>query len=364
MVTMKKKEINFYKPLAFVLLILILLELQFKFNIFSDLNGIKRMFGSPESDKVMVLVNSEKIYQSEFNATYNSLKIGNPAVAKSDVLQLLIEQKVLVSKAKSLGITVNDSEVKQYLDQYIQQVGGEQQFDFTLKSLNLSKEMFENMLREQIYIQKLFEQYYFNQIDIDDNEVNDFVEQQFGSADAVNDSVKQTLKEALLAQKRIIFIQEKVDELVKEADIRFLADFEDYSGMIPSDVDDSIAINDNSIKDDSTLKTVQIDVPEDNLSMQGNRQLNSDLKECVKKQSEDVDFFIICDDCDMFKSFFADKDRKAYIGTPDDETISLIKNCLSSVYQGYIPEVICLNNGKSLTDDFDSKLESFFEDCV
>lgn len=366
----KDKKVNIYKPLAFVLLILILTELQLKFDVFSGLHltNIKGIFGSRD---VIAIVNGEKISESEFNATYASLRSTNSNVTEYDILKLLIEQKVLVSKAKELGISVNDSEIEQYLDMYIQQVGGKDSFDSTLESLGLSEDLFKRMLREQIYIQKLFEQYYFDMVNISDEEVDLFVEQQFGSKDALNESVKASLKEALLAQKRIDFIQKVVDDLVKHAKIKFLKKgfgselFEmqlDSSELQPT-VEPS-GMN-NETENSKSQETAPVEANTENNNNNENNNLGDSIKECIKtKFSEDIDFFVICDDCDMFNSFFKDKEAKAYIDKPNDNTIAIIKDCLSSVYQGYVPEVICLNNGKSLIDNFDSQLESFFESCI
>ncbi len=375
-----KGKFNFYKLLTFVLLVLIIIVAQMKFKILpsscpaslSISNFLSNLMPDFSRERVIAIVNGEKILESEFNATYNSLMFANPGITKSDVLELLVEQKVLVSKAKSLGITINDSEYQFYLQQYIDQLGGEEEFKKTLDSLGLNRKVFENLLKEQIYIQKLFEQYYFNQVQIDDEEVNQFIEQYFGSEDAVNESVKESIKEALLAQKRIDFVQQKVDELKAEADVKILVDITDNNldqeenldldTVIAPDSDSEEEQELNNAVETTTVTEEQI-VQEDTVN---EPEVNAaDLKACVEKKiAKDVDFFVICDQCDSFESFFQGRTDKVYIGTPDDTTISLIKECLSEVYQGYIPEVICLNNGQSITENFDSELEQFFNACV
>ena len=76
--------------------------------------------------------------------------------------------------------------------------------------------------------------------------------------------------------------------------------------------------------------------------------------------------WFIDDDCDFFERFINKSAlyNVTYITRPSSAAIEIIDDCLSSLYKGYVPEVICINNGKILYDNFNTELSNFIKQCV
>lgn len=95
---------------------------------------------------------------------------------KGRILDDLIVQEVILQQAKESGIEVSDEEVESEVATITEQFGGEELLDQELSNLNMSREQFEEEIRNSVVFQKLQEAE-FAQIEIDEDEVAAFYEE-------------------------------------------------------------------------------------------------------------------------------------------------------------------------------------------
>ena len=117
-------------------------------------------------------VNGEKISQDELNEAMLSL-YGN------EVLNTLISNKVIELEGEKEKIEVTEEEIQAELDELIEMYGGEESFQAIIESNNLSEEMF----REDIRIYKLTSKLMEKEIDITDEEISTYFEENKSSFD-------------------------------------------------------------------------------------------------------------------------------------------------------------------------------------
>jgi peptidyl-prolyl cis-trans isomerase SurA len=121
-----------------------------------------------ELDRVVAIVDKEVILDSELNAQIQFLAMNNKIDAKTpglreEVLNNMINEKLLVAKAIEDSVTVSDDEVQQQLDQAIQsrvqQVGSESRLE-ELYGMPLSKikREYRDEMRKNLLAQKLQQQ--------------------------------------------------------------------------------------------------------------------------------------------------------------------------------------------------------------
>src|SRR5512135_3772130 len=121
-----------------------------------------------EIDKIVAIVDKEVILESELNAQIQFLALNNkidpktPAL-KEEVLNNMINEKLLVAKAIEDSVTVTDEEVQQQLDaaiqQRVQQVGSEARLE-ELYGMPLSriKREYRDEMRKNLLAQRLQQQ--------------------------------------------------------------------------------------------------------------------------------------------------------------------------------------------------------------
>jgi peptidyl-prolyl cis-trans isomerase SurA len=121
-----------------------------------------------ELDKIVAIVDKEVILESELNAQIQFLAMNNKIDPKTpglkeEVLNNMINEKLLVAKAIEDSVTVTDEEVQQQLDaaiqQRVQQVGSEARLE-ELYGMPLSKikREYRDEMRKNLLAQKLQQQ--------------------------------------------------------------------------------------------------------------------------------------------------------------------------------------------------------------
>src|SRR5512135_1325336 len=119
-------------------------------------------------DRIVAVVDNDVILQSELDAQVQFLALNNKIDPKTpglkeQVLQNMINEKLLVAKAIEDSVTVSDEEVQQQLDQAIQQrvqqVGSEARLE-ELYGMPLSriKREYRDEMRKNLLAQKLQQQ--------------------------------------------------------------------------------------------------------------------------------------------------------------------------------------------------------------
>ncbi|MBI4536308.1 MAG: peptidylprolyl isomerase [Ignavibacteriae bacterium] len=167
-------------------------------------------------DRIVAVVGNDMILESELNAQVQFFVFNNRIDPKTQglkeqVLQSMINEKLIVAKAIEDSVTVTDEEVSQQLDavlqQRIQQVGSESRLeDLYGMPLSRIKREFRDEMRKNLLAQKL-QQQRFGTTQISRLEVEEFFK-------TYKDSLGQVPEEVELAH---IFVKPKFDEEAKAA---------------------------------------------------------------------------------------------------------------------------------------------------
>jgi parvulin-like peptidyl-prolyl isomerase len=111
-------------------------------------------------DVVLVTINGEALYQSELDSQWQALPVqAKLQLDREELLNQLIQERLLMQEAIAQGITVSDEDVQSFLDVQLQQTGtSEEQFAQVLAQQGTSIEEVKNIYRRQLTIATLFEQ--------------------------------------------------------------------------------------------------------------------------------------------------------------------------------------------------------------
>ena len=136
----KRKDRTFIK-IIFVIIIIAALLLINEF-------VLKKM------DQVVAIVNGEPIYLSEVESTYDKLEATEKLLVTKDVLLgLLIDNKLLLQKAKQEGFTVTDEEISDMVNAYRSYLP-EDQFETQVMADESRFKKFKDDIIENLLIQK------------------------------------------------------------------------------------------------------------------------------------------------------------------------------------------------------------------
>ncbi len=129
-------------------------------------------------NEIAVVVNDKVITQSEVNkilmpiyTQYKSAYSGEELLqklqeARKNVLNQMIEDKLMLQEAKKQGIEVSDEELEEKLNQVKSQFSNDEEFRQILKSENLTMLDLKEKYKEQIMIKKLINREVRSEIDI------------------------------------------------------------------------------------------------------------------------------------------------------------------------------------------------------
>lgn len=128
------------------------------------------------SDSPVAEINGEKIMMSELDNLYSRLpEQTRLLVTKQDLLDQMINEKVLVQEAEKIGITVNQSEIDDFLFKLIQQSGlTREEFDERIAAQNITNEMINDEVYKQLIITKLYQQEIIDKTNITDGDIEDY----------------------------------------------------------------------------------------------------------------------------------------------------------------------------------------------
>ena len=167
-------------------------------------------------DRVVAVIDNEIILESELNAQVqfyvfnNKLEPNTPGV-KEQVLQSMINEKLILAKAIEDSVSVSDDEVQQQLDaviqQRVQQFGSEAKLEEVYgMPINRIKREFRDEMRKNILTQRL-QQQRFGAASVSRRQVEDFYE-------TYKDSLEKVPEEVELAH---IYIKPGLDKTAHEA---------------------------------------------------------------------------------------------------------------------------------------------------
>lgn len=134
-------------------------------------------------DKIVAIVDKDVILESELNGQIQFLAMNNRIDPKTpglrdQVLQNMINERLILAKAEEDSVTVSDDEVQQQLDQQIQariqQVGSEKRLE-EIYGMPISKikREYRDEMRKNLLIQRM-QQQHFQDMQVGRYEVDDF----------------------------------------------------------------------------------------------------------------------------------------------------------------------------------------------
>jgi peptidyl-prolyl cis-trans isomerase SurA len=145
-------------------------------------------------DRIAAVVNDDIILRSEVDEKMFILDAQNQLAGKdstqiaqirSDVLNRLIEERLVVQRAKSQGITVDDSEVTQQVDQAMAKVKSqfptEEDFQDALKkegiTLTMLRERYESDIRQELLAQKVVGREIRSKVEVTSDQVQKYYDE-------------------------------------------------------------------------------------------------------------------------------------------------------------------------------------------
>lgn len=147
-----------------VLLVIVLLILYFKvWNQNSDKNAA-------------ALVNNEVISFTELEEGYNAIpEVYKMFMTKEQILDQLIEQKLLLQEARKRGIVVTEKEIDDSIAEILEQnMMSEEDLDALLKEGGMTMKEIRDSDKMQITINKLLEQEVYSKIPVNESEIKEY----------------------------------------------------------------------------------------------------------------------------------------------------------------------------------------------
>src|SRR3990172_1567272 len=140
-------------------------------------------------DKVAAVVNEDVITLSELKETASTTN-QNPedTQVQSQILELMIEERLLQQEAKKLGIQVTEKEIDAAVEEVKRRYNlTDEQMDEALKKQNLTPESFREQWRRQLLHNKLIGTQVQGQIAITEDEIKEYYEEKGGELESLEE---------------------------------------------------------------------------------------------------------------------------------------------------------------------------------
>ncbi len=113
-----------------------------------------------EIGAVLVTVNGEPIYQEQLDKQWNALSVQSKMqLTREDLLDQLVQERLLLQEAEKQNIVVEDKEVEEYLSFQITSTGmTEEQLEELLTAQGTTIEEVKEVYKKQLALAKLFDQ--------------------------------------------------------------------------------------------------------------------------------------------------------------------------------------------------------------
>ncbi|MBR9690114.1 hypothetical protein GOV08_00330 [Candidatus Woesearchaeota archaeon] len=129
-----------------------------------------------QKDQVAATVNGEVVTVSKLEEVYSRLPVQTQnVVSKNDLLNQMINEKLLAQDAKSKGIDVTNAEVDEFLNNILLQSGlTKEEFYERMALQNITVEMVEEEIYKQLLITKLYQQEILNKVEVSAEDVKEY----------------------------------------------------------------------------------------------------------------------------------------------------------------------------------------------
>lgn len=136
---------------------------------------------------------------------------------RSQTLDQLISEKLLLSEASNKGMKVNQEEVNKKISDLEGQFGGKENFDGLLAEQGQSRSTLDEQVRLQLIVEKL----YLNEATVSSNEVDTFIKESTDFLQSTDAAEQRKEAEGVLKQQKLSQIfTERFQELKRTAKIQ------------------------------------------------------------------------------------------------------------------------------------------------
>ena len=180
----------------------------------------------------IVMVNGEPITDAELESEFQKLPPQYQSlITKEDLLDQIIDRKLLFQEAESLGIDASEDEIDEQLDIVRQQFPTEEIFLEILDEQNLSIEDIKDQIKDQIIINKLLNKTVFNDIEVSVEEIEEYYDENIDQFKAPSDNIR--------ASHILVESSEDAKEIIGR-----LKDGEEFEDLaVEYSIDPSVAVN-------------------------------------------------------------------------------------------------------------------------
>jgi peptidyl-prolyl cis-trans isomerase SurA len=194
------------------------------------------MVANMESKKVVALVNGEKITQGDIDEIIArmlpSQNGGIDDATKMQIIEDVVNMRLLLQEAKKEGLSVSDEEVKSEIDALIVQVGGEDAFMEQVESIGFTRSKLEESFKEELLIQKYIDsRNEEGPVVVSEEEIQNAYNEAVAFSQSAGENgsemqaippfseVRDEIEAQLIQQKQLEIISEYVETLRESADI-------------------------------------------------------------------------------------------------------------------------------------------------
>jgi len=177
-------------------------------------------------DDVEVSVNGDKITSQDVNDVYDKIPEEiRLETSKKDVLDDLIDQKLLLQEAEDKGIYATEEEVDNYLEQIKLSTGVEGNFEKIIADAGFTLEDYKESLKELITVSKLLDEVLdLQNVNVTDAEVNDYISanqdlQQISEDEIDLDFLTVRIRQKLILDKQQELVDNYIQSLKDKAEI-------------------------------------------------------------------------------------------------------------------------------------------------
>jgi parvulin-like peptidyl-prolyl isomerase len=172
------------------------------------------------SEKVVAIVNADPVYESELEELYARLPPNvRSFMTKDQVLEQIIDERLLVQEADEQGIKVTDKELDELLQRMLDtNFITIEQLEEQLTAQDLTLEEFMELNKRQLLIVRLINQSVYSNIEVTEDEIEEYYEQNTGLF---------FVPESVTVRHILIGLEERENEEARELSHNLLTELEE-----------------------------------------------------------------------------------------------------------------------------------------
>lgn len=129
-------------------------------------------------DKAVAEVNGDEISKEDYKEeiSFYASMLASQQQLKSSVIQMMIQDKLIADDLEENGVKIDEKEANEDFLQYVQNYGGEEQFDKMLEDYDMSSDKFKETIEKDLMYRKHREWFDENN-EVTDEEIKDYFEE-------------------------------------------------------------------------------------------------------------------------------------------------------------------------------------------